>query len=176
MSLLSSSRKRASQNQQVVSSETYFNVTPQTPPGATPTADKLKVQQEIIGNMRKECSDLFSANPAVRSHQLSTEIYHTSQLYGQRISLEELNDNMKAHDLCLAVSVTHPDSNSSYLSMLDPSHLTAEHLKRGYVKLQTGDKGVMVVSYSAGNTASTRKFHYISSIDYHVEPYNGEKM
>lgn len=176
MSLLSSSRKRGVQAPQVVSSETYFNVTPQTHPGTTPTADKLKVQQEIISNMRKECSDLFSANPAVRSHQHSTEIYHTSQLYGQSISLEELSDEMKAHNLCLSVSVTHPDSSSSYLSMLDTSHLTAEHMKKGYVKLPTGDKGVMVVSYTTGNTAATRKLHYISSIDYHVEPYKGEEM
>ena len=174
MSLLASSKRRVTQTPQVVSSETYFNVTPQTHPSVTPTADKLKVQQEVIGNMRKQCSDLFSSNPAVRSHQLSTEIYHTSQLYGESISLEELADNMKAHDLCLAISATSPDSRSSALAMMDTSHLTKENLDLGYVKLQKGEGGTMVVSFSKGTTAATNNLHYISSIDFHVEPYKGE--
>jgi len=171
MSLLASSKRRATQKPQVVSSETYFNLTPQAHPAVTPTADKLKVTQEVIGNMRRECNDLFSSNPAVRSHQHSTEIYHTSQLYGESISMEELSDQMKAYDLCVAVSVTSPDSRSSSLAMLDTSHLNRDNLNQGYVKLEKGNGGTMVVSFTKGSKPLTRDLHYVSSIDYHVETY-----
>lgn len=164
MSLLSSkSAARAIQQPQVVTSDMYFNMMPQTHPGVTPTADKLKVQQVVIANMRKECIDLFSSNPAVRSHQHSTEIYHTSQLYGKSISVEELSENMKQYDLCLAISATSPTSRSSTLGMLDTSHLTAANLKRGFVKIKTGETGTMVVSFQQDG-----EVHYISSVDYHV--------
>lgn len=173
MSLLrSNSSRRAVQQPQVVSSDMYFNMMPQTHPGMTPTADKLKVQQTVIANMRKDCSDLFSSNPAVRSHQHNTEIYHTSQLYGTSISVEELAENMKQYDLCLAISATSPTSRSSTLGMLDTSHLTSENLKKGFVKIKTGETGTMVVSFKKGtgnpNAQDGANFHYISSVDYHV--------
>ena len=85
-------------------------------------------------------------------------------MYGESVSAEELAHNLKEHDLCLAVSATAPSAGSSALSMLDASHLSAEHLQNGHVAVETGSKGTMVVSFQKG----AKGLHYIKSVDFHV--------
>ena len=99
MSLLRSKPASAALPPQVVTSDLYFNIQPQTHPGATPTADKLRTQTHVISAMTQQCSDLFSANPGVRSFQNGGEVFHTSQLYGESVSVEELAHNMQEHCL-----------------------------------------------------------------------------
>lgn len=148
---------------QVVSSDLYFNIQPQTHPGVTPTADKLRAQTHVMASMQSQCADLFSANPGVRSFQNGGEIFHTSQLYGQSVSVEELSYNLKEYGLCLAVSATMPSKSTTALAMLDSTHMTPEVIQTGYAKVATGTKGEMVVSFK-----EVKGLHYIHSIDFHV--------
>lgn len=152
------------QGPQVVSSDLYFNIQPQTHPGVTPTADKLRAQTQVMSSMQSQCSDLFTANPGVRSFQNGSEIFHTSQLYGESVSVEELSHNLHEYNLCLAVSATSPSKSTSTLAMLDCSHMTPEVLQQGYVKVKTGTKGEMTVSFKPGS----KGLHYIHSVDFHV--------
>lgn len=153
----------AAPSPQVVSSDLYFNIQPQTHPAVAPTADKLRAQTQVIANMQTQCADLFTANPGVRSFQNGSEIFHTSQLYGTSVSVEELAHNMNEYGLCLAVSATMPSKNSNILGMLDASKLTAENCSAGHVRISTGTKGAMVVSFRENNG-----LHYIHSVDFHV--------
>ena len=167
MSLLrKSARPAAAPAPQVVTAkDMYFNIQPQSHPGVVaPTAEKLRVQQHVMGSMQRQCADLFSANPACRSFQHGSEIFHTSQMYGESVSVEELAHNLKEHDLCLAISATAPSAGSSALSMLDASHLTPENCLAGQVAVETGSKGSMVVSFQKG----AKGLHYIKSVDFHV--------
>lgn len=152
------------QGPQVVSSDLYFNIQPQTHPGITPTADKLRAQTHVMSSMQSQCADLFSANPGVRSFQHGSEIFHTSQLYGQSVSVEELSHNLQTYGLCLAVSATSPSKSTSALAMLDSSHMTPEMLQQGFAKVATGTKGEMVVSFRQAENG----LHYIHSVDFHV--------
>lgn len=152
------------QGPQVVSSDLYFNIQPQTHPAVTPTADKLRAQTHVMTAMQTECADLFSANPGVRSFQNGSEIFHTSQLYGQSISVEELSHNLNEYGLCLAVSATMPSKSTSTLGMLDSSHMTPEMCKQGFARIKTGATGEMVVSYKQGE----KGLHFIHSVDFHV--------
>ena len=154
----------AAPSPQVVSTDLYFNIQPQRHPAVLPTADKLRAQTQVIGAMQKECADLFSGNPGVQSMQNGKQIYHTSQLYGNSVSVEELTHNMNEYGLCLAVSATMPSKNTNALGMLDTSNLTPENLQKGYARIQIGTKGAMVVSFKQANG-----LHYIQSVDYHVD-------
>jgi len=147
-----------------VSSDSYFNIQPQQHPATTPSAALLRTQTQVMSNMQKQCADLFSVNPGVQSYQHQTEIYHTSQLYGDSVSVEELAHNLEQHNLCLAVSHTMPSASTSTLGMLDHTHLTAEACKTGYATVATGSKGNMVVSLKPGANG----LHYIRSVDFHV--------
>lgn len=153
----------AAPSPQVVSSDLYFNIQPQTHPGIAPTADKLRAQTHVMSNMQAQCADLFTANPGVRSFQNGGEIYHTSQLYGESVSVEELAHNLSEYGLCLAVSATMPSKNTNILGMLDASHLTKENCRQGFTRIETGMKGAMVVSFRESNG-----LHYIHSVDFHV--------
>ena len=169
MSLLRRSARKAGASAvakpplQVVSSDLFFNIQPQTHPGVTPTADKLRMANTVMTNMNKECADLFSINPGVRSFQGGSTVYHTSQLYGESVSCEELRHNLSTHGLCLAISASVPNKTTT-LAMLDASHLTPEACQAGYVKLPTGTSGSMVVSFRP----SKNGLHYVHSVDYHV--------
>ena len=153
----------AAPSPQVVSTDLYFNIQPQRHPAVAPTADKLRAQTQVIGAMQKECADLFSGNPGVQSYQNGQQIYHTSQLYGDSVSVEELSHNMDEYGLCLAVSATMPSRNTNTRGMLDSSHFTKENLQKGHVRVQTGTRGAMVVSFKEKNG-----LHYIHSVDFHV--------
>lgn len=179
---------------QVVSSELFFNIQPQTHPGVTPTAAKLRTATTVMTNMNKQCADLFSINPGVRyviasfsspyeltfclplpdtdthahpdtyrSFQNGGTVFHTSQLYGESVSCEELSHNLSTHGLCLAISASVPNKTTT-LAMLDASHLTPEACQAGFVKLPTGSAGSMVVSFRPAKNG----LHYVHSIDYHV--------
>lgn len=170
MSLLS--RKQSRQQPQVVSSDMVFNFTPQTHPGVVSTNEELKVQQRIMSNMQRECSEIFTSNRAVKSEHEGVETYHTSGLYGtgqNSISAEELRDNMSAFNLCCSVSFSSPKVNTTTLAMLDASHLTDDILKTGSVELQAGTRGTMVVSF-----IKKGREHYIRSVDYKVPLQNEE--
>ena len=167
MSLLS--RKVQQQGPQVVKSGSFFHITPQTHPGVVSTSESLRVQQTVIGNMQRECADLFSSNSAVKSNQNDQDIYHTSGLYGKSISVEELRDTMQEFDLSCAVSFSSPSANCTTLSMLDAKHLTKENLRAGYVSLPAGERGNMVVSFK-----KHKGKHYIQSVDFHVPEQTGQ--
>lgn len=154
----------AKQPPQVVKSDLYFNIQPQSHPGVTPTADKLRSQTHVMSSMVSQCSDLFSVNPGVRSFQNGGEIYHTSQLYGESVSVEELAHNLEEYGLCLAVSATMPSQKLTTLGMLDKSHFSQENIHQGFVRIETGTRGAMVVSFKQGD----KGLHYIHSIDFHV--------
>jgi len=153
----------AAPSPQVVTSDLYFNIKPETHPAVAPTADKLRSQTQVMASMNAQCADLFTANPGVRSFQNGGEVFHTSQLYGESVSVEELSHNMNEHGLCLAVSATVPSKNTSTLGMLDASHLSMANCKQGFARIETGTKGAMVVSFKQNNG-----LHYIHSIDFHV--------
>ena len=164
MSLLS--RKQAAQQPQVVASDMFFNFTPQTHPGVVSTNEELKVQQRVMNNMQKACSELFTSNRAVKSEMDGVETYHTSGLYGtgsNSISMQELRDNMEQFNLSCSVSFSSPSSNMTTLAMLDASSLSDKILDGGSVKLAAGVRGHMLVSFmKKGNE------HYIQSVDYEV--------
>lgn len=171
MSLLSS--KKRQQQPQVVSSDMFFNLTPQTHPGIVSTSEELKVQQKVIKNMQTECSELFSSNKAVKSEQNGKEVYHTSGIYGQgknSISLQELKQTMDQFNLACSVSFSSPSSNTTTLSMMDSSHLSDENLEAGHVYLEAGDKALMLVSFSKKG-----KEHYVESVDYHLKAIDEEE-
>ena len=154
----------AAQPPQVLASDSYFNIQPQQHPASTPSAALLRTQTQVMSNMTKECADLFSVNPGVQSYQHNSEIYHTSQLYGDSVSVEELAHNLEQHKLCLAVSHTMPASSSTTLAMLDHTHLTEEACRAGFVSVPTGSKGSMNIALKPG----TNGLHYIRSVDFHV--------
>lgn len=164
MSLLSrnSSSGAAKQPAQVVQqSDLFFSVSPQVHPSMTPTADKLKMQHNVIGKMTNTC-ELFAANPGVRSVQPNgSECYHTSQLYGDSISCQELAHNLKEYDLCLALSASSPSQQSTVLGMVDTSHLTEANYNAGSFTVKTGTRGSMRV-----NLEKSGNLHFIRSIDY----------
>lgn len=164
MSLLS--RKKTRQQPQVVETDMVFNFTPQTHPGVVSTNEELKVQQKIMSNMQRECSEIFTSNRAVKSEHEGVETYHTSGLYGtgkNSISAQELRDNLNAFNLCCSVSFSSPSSNTTTLALLDGSHLTDSILQSGSVELEAGMRGTMVVSFAQkGNE------HFIRSVDYKV--------
>lgn len=164
MSMLRKKPAAAAPSPQVVSSDLYFNIQPQTHPAVAPTADKLRAQTQVMSNMQTQCADLFTANPGVRSFQNGGEIYHTSQLYGTSVSVEELSHNLSEYGLCLAVSATMPSKNTNILGMLDASHLSEASCKQGFARIETGTKGAMVVSFRKG----ANNLHYINSVDFHV--------
>lgn len=165
MSLLRrQSAPAAAQPPQVVSSDSYFIIKPQQHPGTTPSAALLHTQTQVLSNMQKQCADLFSLNPAVQSYQHNSEIFHTSQLYGDSVSVEELAHNMEQHSLCLAVNHTMPSAGSSTLGMLDHTHLTEAACRAGFVSIPTGNKGSMNVAFKQGSDG----LHYIRSVDFHV--------
>jgi len=168
MSLLS--RKAGQQKPQVVASGSFFNITPQTHPGVVSTSENLRAQQNVIGNMQRDCADLFSSNAAVKSNQNNQDIFHTSGLYGKSISVEELKDTLEQFNLSCSVSFSSPTANCTTLSMLDASHLTPENLKAGFVSLAAGDQGHMVVSFKKAG-----KNHYIKSVDFHL-PTEGKVL
>lgn len=62
MSLLrKSARPAAAAPQVVTANDMYFNIQPQTHPGVVaPTAEKLRLQQHVMGSMQAQCADLFS--------------------------------------------------------------------------------------------------------------------
>ena len=155
----------AAPSAQVVCSDLYFNIQPQTHPAVTPTADKLRAQTRVISSMHAQCADLFTANPGVRSFQNGGVIYHTSQLYGESVSVEELAHNLGEYGLCLAVSAKMPSNNTNILGMLDASHLSKASCRTGFARIETGTKGAMVVSFRQG----ANNLHYIHSIDFHVD-------
>ena len=164
MSVLS--RKQTRQQPQVVASDMFFNFTPQTHPGVVSTNEELQVQQRVMSNMQKECSELFTSNRAVKSEHEGVETYHTSGLYGtgkNSISVQELRDNMKHFNLSCSVSFSSPSSNTTTLAMLDSSHLTDDILNTGSVELQAGERGIMLVSFKQKDSK-----HYIQSVDYKV--------
>jgi len=161
-----SSKKRRQQQPQVVSSDMFFNFTPQAHPGVVSTCEELTIQQKVMKNMLTECSGLFTSNKAVKSEQNGREVYHTSGLYGQgknSISLQELKQTMDQFNLACSVSFCSPSSNTTTLSMFDSSHITDENLKEGRVSLEAGDKGTMLVSFKKSG-----KEHYVESVDYHL--------
>ena len=171
MSLLSS--KRRQQQPQVVSSDMFFNFTPQTHPGVVSTSEELKIQQKVIKNMQADCSELFTSNTAVKSEQNGREVYHTRGIYGQgknSISLQELKQTMDQFNLACSVSFCSPASNTTTLSMMDSSHLSKENLEAGHAYLEAGDKAVMLVSFSKKG-----KEHYIESVDYHLKAIDEEE-
>lgn len=171
MSLLSSKTRR--QQPQVVSSDMFFNFTPQTHPGVVSTSEELKIQQKVIKNMQTACPELFSSNRAVKSEQSGREVYHTSGIYGtgtNSISLQELKQTMDQFNLACAVSFSSPSANSTTLAMLDSSHITEDTLKEGHVYLEAGAKALMLVSFAKkGNE------HYVESVDYHLKAIDSEE-
>lgn len=171
MSLLSSKARR--QQPQVVSSDMFFNFTPQTHPGVVSTSEELKIQQKVIKNMQTACAELFTSNRAVKSEQEGREVYHTSGVYGtgkNSISMQELKQTMDQFNLACAVSFSSPSVNTSTLAMLDSSHITDENLKEGQVYLEAGDKALMLVSF-----AKRGKEHYIESVDYHLKAVDSDE-
>ena len=155
----------AKQPTQVVQqSDLFFTIAPQVHPSVTPTADKLKVQHNVISKMTNAC-ELFAANPGVKTTAAcGAECYHTSQLFGNSISCEELSHNMSEYGLCLALSASSPSQKSTVLGMVDASHLTNANFKAGGFTVQTGTRGSMHV-----NVEQVGKLHYVRSIDYKIK-------
>ena len=155
----------AKQPAQVVQqSDLFFTIAPQVHPSMTPTADKLRAQHDVISKMTNAC-ELFAANPGVKSTQdCGAECYHTSQLFGESISCEELAHNMSTYGLCLALSASSPSQRSTVLGMVDSTHLTATNYKAGGFTIQTGTRGSMRV-----NLEKVKNLHYIRSIDYMIK-------
>ena len=171
MSLLS--KKNAAQPKTTVTaSDIFFNFSPQAHPGTMPTAQKLKLQTEVIQKMKSSNLDIFKSNPAVKSVQVGHDgegydVYHTSQIYTtgakHSSSVEELAHALSEHDLCLAVSAISPSINSTTLSMLDGKTLKdALKANQTSVSLPAGEKGHMVVSWKKQGG-----LNWISSVDFH---------
>ena len=69
MSLLS--RKNAAQPKTTVTaSDVFFNFSPQAHPGTMPTAQKLKLQTEVIQKMKSSNLDIFKSNHAAHHRVL----------------------------------------------------------------------------------------------------------
>ena len=164
MSLLarSSAASAAKQPAQVVqTSDLFFTVAPQVHPAITPTADKLRAQHNVISKMTNAC-ELFAANPGVKTVQPNgVECYHTSQLFGDSISCQELKHNLETYGLCLALSASSPSQRSTVLGMVDASMLTDQNFSAGGFVIKTGTRGSMKV-----NIEKSGNLNYIRSIDY----------
>ena len=170
MSLLvrKSTANVAKQPPQVVqSSDCFFTIAPQVHPSHVPTADLLKAQSSVISSMSDSC-ELFAANPGVKSSQKGgVECYHTSQLFGDSISTEELAHNLKEYNLCLALSCSLPSKNTTVLGMVSHADLEPGNFNsNGFCgfQIQTGKRGSMNV-----NVEKVGKLHYIRSIDYMIK-------
>ncbi len=155
----------AKQPAQVVQqSDLFFTIAPQVHPSMTPTADKLRAQHDVISKMTNAC-ELFAANPGVKTTQAcGAECYHTSQLFGDSISCEELSHNLTTYGLCLALSASSPSQKSTVLGMVDASHLTDANYNAGGFTIQTGTRGSMRV-----NLEKVKNLHFIRSIDYMIQ-------
>ena len=142
------------------------------------TSASLAKQTEALVQLKKKGADLFEQNPTVVSTNQNNRLYQTADLYGKKLSVEEMLPIMKENNLTIRVNVNrmgHMSQNScmelSAKALSDALNETPD--SRGEKQCELNVHSVPGIVYVGVSLYKGK--HYIQKVDYSIlESYDNK--
>lgn len=143
------------------------------------TSQSIAKQTQTLAELKKRGADLFEENPTIVSMKQNDRLYQTADLYGRRLSVEEMLPMMKENNLTIRVNVNrlgHMSQNScmelSAKALDDALNQTPDSRGEKYCELNVqGVPGTVHVGLSL-----YKGKHYIQKVDYSILESYDRKM
>lgn len=143
------------------------------------TSASIAKQTQTLAELKKKGADLFEENPTIVSMKQNNRLYQTADLYGRKMSVEDMLPLMKENNLTIRVNVNrmgHMSQNSclelSAKALGDALNETPDARGEKQCELKVhGVPGIVYVGLS-----QYKGKHYIQKVDYSILESYDRKM
>jgi hypothetical protein len=143
------------------------------------SSESISKQTQALAELKKKGFDLFEENPTIVSKSQNNLLYQTADLYGRKMSVEEMLPIMKENNLTIRVNVNrmgHMSQNSclelSAKTLSDALNETPDARGEKNCELNVHNvPGIVYVGFS-----QYKGQHYIQKVDYSILESYDRKM